>query len=306
MAYTYIGRSLVGLKEVNDKDEAIYIAFEIDDEPAIWRAMQNDAERSQGIAQQERERAQKAAAAELTAAQDAAKKAAQERDAATKQRDMYEAQYDELLKKVADLEEKAANAARADALATDYENLNANLLRIMRERSNSERKLEQKKAHPGYIVQSIQMCSEHYYSGGKHRTARTWRTVIETPYDFATGAGIIPLILQDLSAFQQLGPDNAGPAIFSKLKVKCKSLEQDNIQRSKKKDGDYVPPIIDDLKDDFENLDTYMRYSKDNHVYRVALGADRRAGRWQVTIWTTKPVDPCALDLDESEVEDDG
>lgn len=61
--------------------------------------------------------------------------------------------------------------------------LNANLLRIARERANADRKLKPKKEHTGYVVVSS-MEKEHRYKdgNGRWRAVVLWETVLETPY----------------------------------------------------------------------------------------------------------------------------
>lgn len=60
--------------------------------------------------------------------------------------------------------------------------LNANLLRIARERANADRKLKPKKQHSGYLV-VLSGEREHQYKVGKS-TQKTllWETVIQSPY----------------------------------------------------------------------------------------------------------------------------
>lgn len=54
---------------------------------------------------------------------------------------------------------------------------NDNLLRIMRERANADRKIRPKKTHPGFIL----LVSEQTFIPNK-KGLKGWRTVIQSPY----------------------------------------------------------------------------------------------------------------------------
>ena len=61
-------------------------------------------------------------------------------------------------------------------------NLNKNLLRINKEKSNAERKLRPKKEHTGYVVISSQEKEIRYRSGKQMLPAVVWETVLQSPY----------------------------------------------------------------------------------------------------------------------------
>jgi hypothetical protein len=62
-------------------------------------------------------------------------------------------------------------------------NLNANLLRISKERANADRKLNPKKEHTGYVVASSVEKERRYKDGNKHWKAVTlWETALQSPY----------------------------------------------------------------------------------------------------------------------------
>lgn len=62
------------------------------------------------------------------------------------------------------------------------ERLNANLLRISKERANADRKLKPKKTHTGYIV-TYSAEREHRYRERKVTVSvMLWETVLQTPY----------------------------------------------------------------------------------------------------------------------------
>lgn len=67
---------------------------------------------------------------------------------------------------------------------SDYQRrLNANLLRISRERANADRKLRPKKAHTGYVVAFSAERVYFYTLGTKKRyKAILWETTLQSPY----------------------------------------------------------------------------------------------------------------------------
>lgn len=76
----------------------------------------------------------------------------------------------------ADLVAERAESARQRAL-------NANLLRISRERANADRKLKPKKEHTGYVVVISEETDHQYKDGNRHvKRVLLWKTVIQSPY----------------------------------------------------------------------------------------------------------------------------
>ena len=118
-------------------------------------------------AQREKEEAERAATREITRVK---QEAAHEADRAAQ---MAQAQIDDLLQQV---ERKTAEIA-------DQRALNANLLRILRERANADRGLRPKKVHTGYVVVTSSE-KEIRYRGGRNKllTAKVWETVLQSPY----------------------------------------------------------------------------------------------------------------------------
>ena len=86
----------------------------------------------------------------------------------------------ETAKKIESLEKALVAEQQESAL---LRGLNANLLRISRERANADRKLRPKKEHTGYVVVAS-MEKEHRYKDGNRRlrSVMLWETVLETPY----------------------------------------------------------------------------------------------------------------------------
>ena len=84
-----------------------------------------------------------------------------------------------LAKNTAELEKKLAAEQQESALQRE---LNANLLRITKERANAERGLKPKKEHNGYVVlTSVEKESRYKDSYGHPRTITLWETAMETP-----------------------------------------------------------------------------------------------------------------------------
>lgn len=84
--------------------------------------------------------------------------------------------------------QKKVEAMEADLAAERAESahqraLNANLLRISRERANADRKLKPKKEHTGYVVVLSEETDHQYKDGNRHvRRVLLWKTVIQSPY----------------------------------------------------------------------------------------------------------------------------
>ena len=132
-------------------------------------------------AKREKEEAERAAAREISRVK---QEAAHEADRA--------AQRAQVLQQV---ERKTAEIA-------DQRALNANLLRISRERANADRGLRPKKVHTGYVVVMSSEKEIRYKTGrNKLLTAKVWETVLQSPYsvDF-TESQARQLIEEDLLA----------------------------------------------------------------------------------------------------------
>lgn len=118
-------------------------------------------------AKREKEETERAAAREISRVK---QEAAHEADRAAQRA---QAQIDDLLQQV---ERKTAEIA-------DQRALNANLLRISRERANADRGLRPKKVHTGYVVVTSSEKEIRYRGGGnKLLTAKVWETVLQSPY----------------------------------------------------------------------------------------------------------------------------
>lgn len=141
--------------------------------------------RQRDRAKREKEEAERTAAREISRVK---QETAHEADRAAQRA---QAQIDDLLH----VERKTAEIA-------DQRALNANLLRITRERANADRGLRPKKVHTGYVVVMSSEKEIRYKTGrNKLLTAKVWETVLQSPYsvDF-TESQARQLIEEDLLA----------------------------------------------------------------------------------------------------------
>ena len=72
--------------------------------------------------------------------------------------------------------------AAAQEEAEYQKRLNANLLRISRERANADRNLRPKKEHTGYLVVFTGERDYRYREGKSWKKVKLWETVLQSPY----------------------------------------------------------------------------------------------------------------------------
>lgn len=85
----------------------------------------------------------------------------------------------ETAKKIESLEKALAAEQQESAL---LRGLNANLLRISRERANADRGLKPKKEHTGYVVMNTQEKKLQRKDHQGYYTITLWETVLQSPY----------------------------------------------------------------------------------------------------------------------------
>lgn len=85
----------------------------------------------------------------------------------------------ETAKKIESLEEALAAEQKESVL---QRGLNANLLRISRERANADRGLKPKKEHTGYVVMNMQEKKLQRKNSRGYYTITLWETVLQSPY----------------------------------------------------------------------------------------------------------------------------
>lgn len=173
-------------------------------------------------------------------------------------------------KKVADLERALAAEQKESAL---QRGLNANLIRIAKERANADRKLKPKKEHTGYVVVSS-MEKEHRYKDGNRnlRSVMLWETVLETPYAVDLEVAEVRRLIQEL--FQK---DVAGHWLIQKIGIT----------------GNYPEGYADMICD--------KDWREDYHKYNVMLDrrlkANYRTCFWEIIFLHTKPLAAVPADM---------
>lgn len=85
----------------------------------------------------------------------------------------------ETAKKIESLKEALAAEQKESML---QRGLNANLLRISRERANADRGLKPKKEHTGYVVMNMQEKKLQRKNSRGYYTITLWETVLQSPY----------------------------------------------------------------------------------------------------------------------------
>jgi len=151
--------------------------------------------------------------------------------------------------------------------------LNANLLRIARERANVDRKLKPKKEHTGYVVVTS-MEKEHRYKGANRNwcIVMLWETVLETPYTVDFRVGEVRRLIQEL--FQD-GEDRQW--LIQKIGI----------------NGNY-PKGYERMIYDKEWREIHQQY---NVMLERRLKANYRTGYWEIIFQHTKPLAAVPADM---------
>ncbi len=239
----FVKKGMVGYKQVpggQSDPECTHVILDLEEYESLCR------ERDQ--AKQERQAAQMWADNEVKRAMDWGKTRVKEVQDATK------AALDEVKQQLAEAQEEFSYQRE----------LNENLLRICRERANSDRKLRPKKKHSGFIVMSSAEREYRYKAGKNLKTVRLWETVLQSPYsvEFTEEQArrlIMEGLLQEdedgLFPMKHLGIDEAYPGKYEELL----------------RNADNVGLV------DSQNIMTNMR-----------LRADYRTGYWEITFLHAK------------------
>lgn len=146
--------------------------------------------------------------------------------------------------------------------------LNANLLRINRERANAERGLRPKKTRPGYIVLYSEEKDYPYRDGRKLIKVKMWETTLQSPY---------PTGLAEAAARRQLEED-----LFSE--------ENEWLSAAIGITGRYL--------DDYEKMRVEKHLNPNDPFFQgnIALATlqrlkrNFRSGYWEVSLLHTKPL----------------
>jgi hypothetical protein len=176
----------------------------------------------------------------------------------------------EATQKVAGLEDELAAAQKESAF---HRGLNANLLRIAKERANADRKLKPKKDHTGYVVLSSMEKEYRHQDGGRRwRSVMLWETVMQTPYTVGFTIAEVKELMSDL--FQN-GED--GQWLIQKIGI----------------NGSYDAVYADLIKD----RDWWGANKHRNTMLDRRLKANYRTGYWEVTFMHTKPLGAVPPDM---------
>ena len=170
------------------------------------------------------------------------------------------------------LESLEEELAKERSSAEFQRDLNANLLRISRERANAERKLRPKKEHTGYVVVSSTEKEYRYKVTRKEfETVTLWETVIQSPYtvDF-TEEEAKKLIAGDLTPKDEtwlvakIGINGSYRGKYEKMIAKTDSSD-DFLQR--------------------------------NIMFPISMRANFRTGYWEAFFLHTKPLGIVPADM---------
>lgn len=104
----------------------------------------------------------------------------------------------------------------SNAHSMEQENLNKNLLRIMKERANADREIVPKKKHHGYIIlysQELYVKQEAYKSSTCDEPP-TWKTQVQTPY---------PINFKSFEIKKQIFEDFEDNGIFAEMGIQTVS-----------------------------------------------------------------------------------
>lgn len=172
---------------------------------------------------------------------------------------------------VADMEEALAAEKAENA---HQRALNANLLRISRERANADRKLKPKKEHTGYVVVVSEETDHQYKDGNRHvKRVLLWKTVIQSPYvvDFPEEQ-VREQILEEL-----LRKDEDGYRLIDRLGI-----------------NGYYGKGYGSMIEDREWCAEPERF---NIMLKPKFRANFRAGYWEVVCLHTKPLGVVPKDM---------
>ena len=142
--------------------------------------------------------------------------------------------------------------------------LNANLLRIARERANADRKLRPKKEHTGYVVLSSVEKEYRYRDRGSWKSVKLWETALETPYSIDFTERQVKAQIKELA-------DDEGPHLVKQLGIQgyCGQKYEDMLAGR------------DWLTEEEEN---------NNIMLEKRMRANYRSGYWEVLFFHTKPL----------------
>lgn len=165
------------------------------------------------------------------------------------------------------LEEVERQLAIAREEAAHQRGLNKNLLRICRERANSDRKLKPKKEHSGFIVLSSAERDYSYRIGKKAAKVKLWETALQSPYSIDFTDEQARRLIEE--------------ALLRRKESQESLMEQLGIEA-------YYPGKYENMVQDEETA----RHAKGKNVMmEQRLRANYRAGYWEVIFFHTRALE---------------
>ena len=165
------------------------------------------------------------------------------------------------------VEAMEADLAAERAESAHQRALNANLLRIAKEKANAERELRPKKEHTGYMIVFSEE-TDHQYKDGNRHTKRVllWKTVIQSPYVVDLPENIIRKQILD----ELLQEDEDGGRLIDRLGI-------DSIY------GKGYGSMIEDRR-------WCAEPGSFNIMLKPKFRANFKAGYWEIVCLHTKPL----------------
>ena len=182
------------------------------------------------------------------------------------------------------LDEMHSQVLEAQGEAEFQRGLNANLLRISKERANADRKLRPKREHTGYVVISSSEVKYIYKAKRTTRSVLLWETVLQSPYTVAFSEDQARHLIFDAlddqdSLLFQLGIEYI-------VSVSYEDLLKDPIEKWKaSNDGEADIPDIDPTQENTLFLP------------QCRLRANFRAGYWEITLSHSLPLGPVPAEM---------
>lgn len=170
-----------------------------------------------------------------------------------------------------EIDELKKTVRQAKKEAERYQEMNAGLLRICRERANAERGLQPKKERCGYVVLSSEEKTVTFSIGLSKKVQRVllWETRLQSSYS---------VNFTEEQARHQIAED---------LSLENAELVLDRIGLC----GYYQADENDDFSD--PSLAVY----ESNSILTIRLSADFREGYWVAILWHMRPLDTVPQDL---------
>lgn len=156
-----------------------------------------------------------------------------------------------------------ANRERDEAIE-----LNRNLLRINKERSNSDRGLKNVKKCPGYVVTQTRQVAIRITKNNRVNEVTVWETTIQTPY-----SADFPLMQVERLVLQELSGENG---LLSKLGIKERQIK------------DYRSFLREDRTSDGLTGQQYLE--SNNVIFKECYRLNVKVGYWDLIYLHNKPL----------------